>query len=71
MMQRMMIAALAGDSTDAPFAFFNALMFDADAMALDCFCSSISDNRLSLPIVYFCEWVDRWLMGDQVLLIRR
>jgi hypothetical protein len=21
---------------------------------------------MSLPIVYFCEWLDRWLMGDLV-----
>jgi hypothetical protein len=21
---------------------------------------------MSLPVVYFCEWVDHWLMGDQV-----
>jgi len=66
MMQRMTVATLAGDAADAAFAFFLALGTSSDPVALDAFCDAVNDNRLSLPIVYFCEWVDRWLMGDRV-----
>ncbi len=66
MMQRMMIATLAGDAADTAIAFFGAFQSAADPTAFDRFCIAISDNRLSLPIVYFCEWIDRWLMGDRV-----
>jgi hypothetical protein len=62
-MQRLLMATLAGDAADAAFAFFGST---PDPGAVDRFCIAVSDNRLSLPIVYFCEWVDRWLMGDQV-----
>jgi len=33
---------------------------------VDLFCATLRENGLSLPIVYFCEWVDRWLMFDLV-----
>lgn len=63
MMQRMMIATLAGDSAVAMLQFFSS---NPDPIAIDRFCTTISENRLSLPIVYFCEWGDRWLMGNDV-----
>jgi len=62
----MMIATLAGDASDVVFSFFSSIPSGPEPNSLDRFCDSISDNRLSLPIVYFCEWVDRWLMGDRV-----
>ena len=66
MMQRMLMATLAGDAADAAADFFHHLASSPDPIIVDRFCAAISDNRLSLPIVYFCEWVDRWLMGDRV-----
>ena len=30
------------------------------------FCQSLRENGTSLPILYFSEWIDRWLMGDHV-----
>ena len=33
---------------------------------MDQLCLAIRENALSLSVVYFAEWVDRWLMGDAV-----
>ncbi len=38
----------------------------ADGASVDRFCAALRENGLSLPIIYFCEWIDRWLMGDLV-----
>jgi hypothetical protein len=37
-----------------------------DPAAVDRFCQALREHALELPVVYFAEWVDRWLMGDQV-----
>jgi len=34
--------------------------------AVDRFCEQLRANGTTLPVLYFCEWVDRWLMGDLV-----
>src|SRR5207248_11179845 len=34
--------------------------------AIDDFGERLRSNYAALPVVYFCEWIDRWLMGDQV-----
>jgi hypothetical protein len=33
---------------------------------VDRLCTAVRANGLSLPVTYFAEWVDRWLMGDAV-----
>jgi hypothetical protein len=33
---------------------------------VDRFCAALRGNGLSLPVLYFCEWIDSWLMGDLV-----
>src|SRR5262249_4798702 len=33
---------------------------------IDHFCKQLWANGTTLPVVYFCEWVDRWLMGNLV-----
>jgi hypothetical protein len=66
--QRVTIATLIGESTDVANALFNSWRADPAAanVAVDSFCEQIRLNGHLLPIVYFCEWIDRWLMGDQV-----
>ncbi len=38
----------------------------ATRRAIDGFCERLRANGHTLPVVYFCEWIDRWLMGDNV-----
>jgi len=67
--QRLFVATLAGDAAAATanlFLSWRAASPAFDTLAVDRFCTSLRDNGTSLPIVYFCEWIDRWLMGDQV-----
>jgi hypothetical protein len=33
---------------------------------VDRVCERLRANGTALPVVYFCEWVDRWLTGDRV-----
>ena len=33
---------------------------------VDQFCERLRANGSMLPVIYFAEWIDRWLMGDQV-----
>jgi hypothetical protein len=32
--------------------------------AVDDFCEQLRQNGVALPVIYFSEWIDRWLMGD-------
>jgi hypothetical protein len=32
--------------------------------AVDRFCEALRDRRKDLPILYYCEWIDRWSFGD-------
>lgn len=64
--QRLMVATLAGQSAVAVAARFERWRSVPDPAALDRLCASIREHALSLPVVYFAEWVDRWLMGDLV-----
>lgn len=66
--QRLTIATLVGASADAVEALFQSWRADPSApnVAIDPFCEQLRTNGHLLPIVYFCEWIDRWLMGDRV-----
>jgi hypothetical protein len=64
--QRLTVATLAGESAAAVAALIHRWRTDNDPAAVDRFCAALRDNGLALPITYFCEWVDRWLMGDLV-----
>lgn len=64
--QRLTVAALAGEAAAAVFALFRSWSADADPDAIDRFCDGLREHGYSLPIVYFSEWVDHWLMGDLV-----
>jgi hypothetical protein len=62
----MMVATLAGQAAVAITAQFEKWRSAPDPAAVDHLCVAIRDNALSLSVVYFTEWLDRWLMGDQV-----
>ena len=62
--QRLMVATLAGQSAVAVSGLFEKWRAVVDPEAVDRLCLSIRENALSLSVVYFAEWVDRWLMGD-------
>ena len=64
--QHLTVATFAGESAVAVTDLFRLLRTDYDLAAVDRFCATLRDNGRSLPVVYFCEWVDRWLMGDLV-----
>lgn len=64
--QRLTVATLAGKSAVSVNSCFNRWRSVADSDAGDRFCASIREHSLCLPVVYFTEWVDRWLMGDLV-----
>ncbi len=67
--QRLFIATLVGDAAAATGNLFLSWRSSAsavDTVAVDRFCAALRDNGTSLPIVYFSEWIDRWLMGDRV-----
>jgi len=65
-MQRLTVATFAGQSATTVAEVVHSLRTKGDPAAVDRFCAAVRDNGLSLPIVYFCEWVDRWLMGNLV-----
>lgn len=62
--QRWTMATLAGESVVMVVALFRSWQTGHAPAEVDRFCASLRDNGLSLPLVYFCEWLDRWLMGD-------
>ena len=62
--QRLMVTTLAGQSAVAVSGLFEKWRSVLDPEAVDRLCLSILENALSLSVVYFAEWVDRWLMGD-------
>ena len=64
--QRMTIATFAGTAADAVAGLFRTWRDSPDPGAVDRFSLALRDNALSLPVVYFAEWIDRWLMGDIV-----
>jgi hypothetical protein len=68
-LQRLYIATLAGEAAEATVNLFRSwrnAVPAVDTAAVDRLCVSLRNNAASLPIVYFSEWIDRWLMGDRV-----
>lgn len=64
--QRLMIATLAEAAANQVRDVFSGWRTNPDPAALDRFCVALRDNCLSLSVLYFAEWVDRWLMGDLI-----
>jgi hypothetical protein len=66
--QRVIVATIAGDAAAAVQALWRSWHSSPapDPAAVDLFCERLRANSAELPVVYFCEWVDHWLMGDEV-----
>lgn len=64
--QRLIMATFAGESAAAVATLFQSWRSAPNPVAVDRFGASLREHGLSLPIVYFCEWRDGWLMGDLV-----
>jgi len=64
--QRLIVASLAGQAAAAVADRFRQWRDTPVPDAVDRFCTSLRAHALSLPVVYFAEWVDRWLMGNLV-----
>jgi hypothetical protein len=66
--QRLIVAGIAGETASAVEALFRNWQNTPapDRAAVDVFCERLRANGEALPVVSFCEWVDRWLMGNLV-----
>lgn len=68
--QRMTVATIAGDagrSVHNRFAAWKVVQLQEPIRSVvDEFAKHLRENSASLPVVYFCEWIDRWLMGDAI-----
>src|SRR5262249_9626783 len=45
---------------------FRSWSAQAEHDRIDRFCGALRENGFALPVIYFSEWLDRWLMGDVV-----
>ena len=64
--QRMTVATLIGAAAGVVADLFAGWRSKPDPAAVDKICASLRDHYLSLPVVYFSEWADRWSMGDSL-----
>jgi len=67
--QRLIIAAIAGNSAKLitrQMQQWRQTLPMTELAAVDRFCDRLRDHVDSMPIVYYCEWIDRWLMADRV-----
>jgi hypothetical protein len=65
MTQSVFVASLGGAAAQAVLDMFNLWRGSAVEKAkVDRFCDALLANKNSLPILGYCKWIDRWLMGD-------
>lgn len=64
--QRIIIATLAGEAATIAAQRFDHWRNAAEPAAIDRFCVELRENSTSLQVLYFSEWIDRWLMGNEV-----
>jgi hypothetical protein len=64
--QRLTLATVVGQSAEAISALFDSWRINEDRPASDALCTALRKNGTALPVIYFCEWIDHWLMGDEV-----
>ncbi len=66
--QRLTVTTIAGDAGATAEQLFRTWREGPapDRVAVDRFCERVRANGSVLPIVFFCEWIDRWLMGDLI-----
>jgi hypothetical protein len=65
--QRLTVATVIGESAERVFALFRSWALNPAPERIDNFAVALRDNALSLPVVYFCEWADYWLMGGDLV----
>lgn len=64
--QRWGIATLGGQSAAVVAACFDRWRASPDSDAVDRLCVTIQEHASRLPVLYYAEWMDRWLMGNIV-----
>jgi hypothetical protein len=64
MKQRVTIATFAGDASWIVKQLHAKWKRRSDPTQIDLFCSFTRNHGDTLPIIYFAEWIDSWLMGD-------
>ncbi len=65
--QRLTIATVVGDAGAHAARLFQAWRNKRPPHnEVDRFCERLRANGTVLPVIYFAEWMDRWLMGDEV-----
>jgi hypothetical protein len=64
--QRLTIATLAGQAAEQIVGAFRLWRGGVLPDVVDRFCDRLRENAFDLPVIYFCEWLDRWLMGDLI-----
>jgi|SRR5665213_38777 len=66
-MQRLTLATVAGDAGAHVAKLFQSWRNNHPTPeTVDRFCERLRANGSMLPVIYFAEWMDRWLMGDLV-----
>jgi hypothetical protein len=61
--QRFITATFAGKSAEAVEAQFACWRASPNPVELDQFCQSVRDNAVSLVLIHYTEWIDRWSSG--------
>jgi hypothetical protein len=72
-MQRMTVATIAGEAGEVVAGLFRKWRvpqadggLEEAGRAVDMFAEQLRVNGSFLPVLYFCEWFDHWLMGDSI-----
>jgi hypothetical protein len=64
--QRMTVVSLGGEQAALAVRLFTEWRLASSPAEIDLFCEALRANGWALPLLYFCEWLDTWLMGDLV-----
>jgi hypothetical protein len=66
--QRLIVATIGGAAAVAVEAVWRNWQCDTtrNPAAVDQFCTRLRANAESLPVLYYCEWLDKWLVGNLV-----
>jgi hypothetical protein len=66
--QKITVATFGGETAVVISEFYRKWSVSPDCDSIDQFCQALTDTEFRLPALYlyFCQWLDGWLMGDQV-----
>jgi hypothetical protein len=68
--QRFTLATVAGEAasvTAGLFARWRKNPAPETAIEIDRFCDTLRVHCTTPPVIFFCEWIDFWSMGDRLL----